>query len=81
MIDKLICRLRLLWEEGDQFFFLFGNRIWERCGGDEVGEKEKKERGMCLIGHVSNFDWGNGQNGGKEMEVSFFLSFYDSTNF
>ena len=34
-------------------------------------EREKKERVMCLIGHVSNFDWGNGQNGGKEMEVSF----------
>ena len=36
-------------------------------------EREKKERVMCLIGHVSNFDWGNGQNGGKEMEVSFSL--------
>ena len=41
-------------------------------------EKEKKERVMCLIGHVSNFDWGNGQNGGKEMEVSFSLLFINT---
>ena len=34
-------------------------------------EREKKERVMCLIGYVPNFDWGNGQNVGKEMEVSF----------
>ena len=38
-------------------------------------EREKKERVMCLIEHVSNFDWGNGRNGGKEIEVSFFLIF------
>ena len=36
-------------------------------------EREKKERVMCLIGHVSNFVWGNGRNEGKEMEISFSL--------
>ena len=27
---------------------------------DEVEEREEKERVICLIGHVSNFDWENG---------------------
>ena len=45
-------------------------------GNDVVEEREKKERVMCLIGHVSNFDWGNGRYGGKEMEVNFSLYIY-----
>ena len=38
-------------------------------------EREKTKRVMCLIRHVSNFDWGNGRNGIKFFPMKYRLLF------